>query len=663
MPVGFLSAAERTKLSAFPETLSDEDRIQYFTLTDDDLKQIPIWSAEHNRLGFGIQLGALRLLGYFPEDLHSTPLAIVTFVAEQLNLSCAELKRYGDRKQTRRHHQQHIRSHLGFQLLTAADQKTLQLWLLQRALEHDKPSLLLQMLCERLHQQRIVRPGITRLERWIGHARQGAQKKLYQQLKPFLTNTVKTQLDALLEVDSKATRTPLAWLRQAALSNSPSAILNTLHKIEYCRNYGVARWHSEMTQISPNRLKFLSKIARRTTNQGLKRMAPARRYPTLMAFLHQTLTETIDECLDQFDRCLTDVESRAQKDLEIFRQQVAKATNEKVGFFQALGQLILDQRIADTQLRRAIYQQIPPDILKAAVAETDHIIRPKNDHALDFLAKRYSYLRRFVPLLLDTLDFQSNRQPHDLLKAIELLRQLNQQQRRGLSEVAPSSFITAKWLPYVFDAQGKMDRRYYELAVLWQLKALLRAGDLWVTGSRRYADPETYLIPTKQWPNMRAEVAQQLRLAQPFEVRLSEREAQLSIQLSRMDELLANGQNAVRIEGDALILTPHSAQERPTSLQSLEKAISQRLPRIELSELVMEVDRWAGFSQYFDHAGGERSAQPEYLYAAVLAQGCNLGIERMTPITGLNPQHMMWTTQWYLRDTTLMAATNALVDF
>ena len=28
----------------------------------------------------------------------------------------------------------------------------------------------------------------------------------------------------------------------------------------------------------------------------------------------------------------------------------------------------------------------------------------------------------------------------------------------------------------------------------------LRAGDVWVEGSRRYADPETYLIPRAEWP-------------------------------------------------------------------------------------------------------------------------------------------------------------------
>ncbi len=40
---------------------------------------------------------------------------------------------------------------------------------------------------------------------------------------------------------------------------------------------------------------------------------------------------------------------------------------------------------------------------------------------------------------------------------------------------------------------------------LWELGAALRAGDVWLDGSRRYANPETDLIPPEQWPAKRAE--------------------------------------------------------------------------------------------------------------------------------------------------------------
>lgn len=43
------------------------------------------------------------------------------------------------------------------------------------------------------------------------------------------------------------------------------------------------------------------------------------------------------------------------------------------------------------------------------------------------------------------------------------------------------------------------DRRHYELCVLAELKNVLRAGDIWVQGSRQFKDFEDYLVPTPQY--------------------------------------------------------------------------------------------------------------------------------------------------------------------
>lgn len=665
MSIGFLSEAERARLTLFPTTLSPTDLIQYFTLTPEDLDFIPTWSAASNRLGVALQLGVLRLLGYFPADLTTAPDDVVQFVAQQLAVSPAVLTEYGRRGQTRSDHCRQIQAYVGFRSFTAADYPLLQTWLLERALEHDRPTLLLQLLCEWLRHHHLVRPGVTRLERWVSAARQQAQQETYARLKPLLDDHTTTQLDALLQVDEATGRTPLAELRRTATANSPAAILMALAKLTRCRDYGVAQW--AVSTINPNRLNYLAQLARRTTNQGLQRMAPSRRYPTLVAFLSHTLRDAIDEVLDLFDRCLGETEARARRDRDTFRQAVADATNEKVWLFRTLGQVVLDSRIEDSALRPAIYQQIPPEVLQEALADTERIIRPLDDHALDFLARRYSYVRQFAPRFLEMLEFRTHHQPHPLLDAVQRLRQLNTTQRRQVPRETPLEFVPAKWRPYVIDrSTQKIDRCYYELCTLWQLRAALRSGEVWVSGSRRYADPETYLIPKSQWPSLRAEVCQQLSMPATPEQRLEDRETELTARLTQVDQLLARRDSPVQVEDGALVLTPLAAEERPASVGALEQAISQRLPTVELSELLIEVDRWTGFSQCFEHAGGYTARRREhlpYMYAALMAQGCNLGMTRMAPIAALDYRQLAWTTTWYIRDDTLKAAITRLVNY
>ena len=56
-------------------------------------------------------------------------------------------------------------------------------------------------------------------------------------------------------------------------------------------------------------------------------------------------------------------------------------------------------------------------------------------------------------------------------------------------------------------ARGRLDRRAYELCAAYELRSALRAGRVWVPGSRRHADPASLLLPDEQWQASRTEFA------------------------------------------------------------------------------------------------------------------------------------------------------------
>src|SRR5207249_10113752 len=54
----------------------------------------------------------------------------------------------------------------------------------------------------------------------------------------------------------------------------------------------------------------------------------------------------------------------------------------------------------------------------------------------------------------------------------------------------------------------------------------------------------------------------------------------------------------VRIEEDRLVLSPLEAESRPASATALADRIAERLPRVALPDLLIEVDSWTHFSQH-----------------------------------------------------------------
>lgn len=202
MPGEFLTDAERESFQSFPQELHPQDVIAYFTLSQADLTQIPSRSSPPNRLGFAMLLCALRYLGFCPSELSQAPSTVIAYVADQLELTPQVLELYGQRPQTRTSHFQQVCSYLGYRPPNDELLAGLKTWLLQRALEHNRPALLLQMLCEKCHDEKIVRPGITSLERMVSAARVQASEETFLRLSSLLTEPRKELLDNLLLPES-----------------------------------------------------------------------------------------------------------------------------------------------------------------------------------------------------------------------------------------------------------------------------------------------------------------------------------------------------------------------------------------------------------------------------------------------------------------------------
>jgi TnpA family transposase len=201
--------------------------------------------------------------------------------------------------------------------------------------------------------------------------------------------------------------------------------------------------------------------------------------------------------------------------------------------------------------------------------------------------------------------------------------------------------------------------------LLWHLRIALRSGDIWVKNSRRYADPETYLIPKQQWEKMKSETCHMLGLPEDGEVRLRQRQEELDGYLSELNSKVEK-EDGIRVDEQKLVISPLKAEELPLSAIQLQELIDQRLPQVDLCDLIIEVDSWVHYSEHFQHAGGSKSRNKDFLkvlFASILAQANNFGLEKMSRITGLSYAKLAWCTHWYLRDETFRSGINDLINY
>jgi TnpA family transposase len=597
MPGQFLSQVERERLQSFPDEITQYEIITFFTLSNKDLTLVKKRSGDHNLLGFALQLGTLRYLSFIPDNFPKLPLQVIEYVAQQLKVSSDAITDYGERSQTRTSQLQEIQDYLGFRKPNKTDYQQLEIWLLERAMEHDRPLVLFQLLIKKLEIAKIIRPGLTILERMVATARNEAWTETALRLQPILTEKCSQFLDSLLFVETEKQHTPLAWLRTGAVSNSPRAIKNALAKLDFLNQQNVKDW--DVSVLNPNRLKFLAKLGKKSPTQALSRTPEARRYSILIAFCSQIYTEIIDETIDLYISTLGNTYTRSKKDRDLFQRRIAQSLNQKIKLLNKIGQVILDEEIQDQQLRGKIYDQVTPEELSTAMAECKSLIRPHADDYFDFFALRYSYLRQFVPTFLAAFSFSSNRQSDDLIEAIKIIHNLDTQGKRKIPANAEIKFVPKRWSEYVINQEGKIVRKYYELCVLWELRTALRSGNIWLSNSRRYANPESYLIPKQQWLKLKLEVCQPIQVSEVANHTIELKKQELSQLLSEFDATFQDNEQ-VRFEKDKLVVSPLKAEEVPDSTNQLRKQIRERLPWIELTNLIIEavsLPRYFGYGQ------------------------------------------------------------------
>ncbi|HEY5870941.1 MAG TPA: Tn3 family transposase [Candidatus Tectomicrobia bacterium] len=124
--------------------------------------------------------------------------------------------------------------------------------------------------------------------------------------------------------------------------------------------------------------------------------------------------------------------------------------------------------------------------------------------------------------------------------------------------------------------QGEPKRRAYELCTLSTLRDKLRSGDIYLPNSRRYTDPETFLIPRATWPQCKADVCQEVDLDPTGQTRLSDRAQRLKDLLPRVDRILDRS-DGIRIEDGELIVPMDDAVDFPESVKALDAQMRRRV--------------------------------------------------------------------------------------
>ncbi|MGW4641625.1 Tn3 family transposase [Sphaerisporangium sp. NPDC004334] len=407
------------------------------------------------------------------------------------------------------------------------------------------------------------------------------------------------------------------------------------------------------------------------TAQALQRRDPQRRYPILLTVLAQSATDVLDEVVQLFDQAVSARESKAERTMRDALAERGRAGEDRQSLLDDLLAIITDPAIPDDQVGGLIRgERVGWPRLRSALAQATPRL-PRDHGHLAALKGSYGYLRQFTPHVLATVRFAGGTTAAELLKAVDILGELNASGARRVPTGAPQGFVPARWRGYLETAatggNASDFRHYWELCTLLALRDGLRSGDVFVPGSRRYGDPAAYLLTPRQWALQRAEFCRLVGKPVQAASAMAEAERELGEALGELEEVLAAGDGPVRLDAEGeLVISPLTAEDVPAEAIALKAELTEMLPFAPIVSLLIELDKRTGYLDCFTHAGGKQARSPELrrnLIAVLISHSTNLGLTRMADACGISYDVLAWTSEWYVREETLRAANLTLIGY
>jgi TnpA family transposase len=579
-----------------------------------------------------------------------------------LNIDPVVWTQYAQREPTRREHLLELRAYLGAVPFGLAHYRKAVQATTEVAMQTDKGVVLATGVLDSLRHQRIIIPAMDVVERICAEAITRATRRIHAALTDSLTSAHRRSLDELLHRKEGSKTTWLAWLRLSPKKPNSRHMLEHIERLKAWQALGLPEGVDRV--VHQNRLLKIAREGGQMTPADLAKFESQRRYATLVALAIEGTATVTDEIIDLHDRIIGKLLSAAKLKHQQKFQESGKAINDKVRLYGRIGQALLDAKRSGGDPFAAIEAILPWDEFAASISQAQVLAQPESFDFLHHIGEGYATLRRYAPEFLDVLKLRAAPAAKDVLDAIEVLRMMNATSAKQVPIDAPTKFVSPRWARLVLTDTG-IDRRFYEVCALAELKNKLRSGDVWVQGSRQFKDFEEYLVPVEKFATLRRSNALSLAVPVDCDQYLNERLTLLETQLSKVNLMaLANDlPDAIITTATGLKITPLDGAV-PDEAQALIDQSAALLPHVKITELLMEVDAWTGFTRHFTHLKtGDTAKDTSLLMTTLLADAINLGLTKMAEsCPGTTYAKLSWLQAWHIRDETYGAALANLVN-
>jgi len=493
MPTRRLSDEQRQRYANFAAAPSLDQLARYFHLDRSDREITDGLRGDHNRLGFALMLGSARFLGTFPGADVEIPSSVTAFLVGQLGLKGSpSLKGYFDLGGQRKRHLVLIRERYGFTEFADNGPARFRLtrWLYALCWSgDDHPGPLVERAASWLVVNKVLLPGVSVLERFVGRIRGRAQKRLWKQLVAALDEKQRERIAKLFDEGSESGFAALDALRTVPTQRSSGEFLHHLDRLEAIRAFDLRP--SPPKGVPAASLERLARVARVGKPSAIAALQEPRRTATVAALFHTLEAAAQDDAAELAEALVTDLVKDAEAADKQARLRSLRDLDDAAILLRNMAKLIFEEN--------ALFERLPRDDLVAAMAEVDAIARARDAKPYAELLARWRRARRLFFNIATRLEMDAAPGGKVVQEAIRYLAKIADWSHAKMRD-APTAAIPKAWQAHVLDAEGRVaDPRAYVFAIIDAWRAAVKRRDIFASPGTRYGDPRRGMLDGATW--------------------------------------------------------------------------------------------------------------------------------------------------------------------
>jgi TnpA family transposase len=408
-------------------------------------------------------------------------------------------------------------------------------------------------------------------------------------------------------------------------------------------------------------------LARALDAGELAELKAVKRYALAAIFIRSQYAKTLDDAADLFIRLMQKLENAAQQKLIAYQLEHSKRADMLIGQLKDMLQAYQIEG-TDTQRVDAIGNSLITDV-SALLADCEEHMAFAGKNYLPFLLQPYATWRPLLFNCLEIMALRSTSQDAIMERLIAVVLCLRNQRRElietaplGIHATADFTWLSGSWRRHVFGKSavaagaGWLHRKYFELAVLAQVKDELKSGDLCIRHSERYDDYREQLVDEATFIQELEAYGEVSGLPTDADTFVRGLREELALLADAVDHRFPENVHAEVVDG-RLILKRLQRPDVSRAIAVLDGLITERLPASGIVDVLVDAAQWLELQQHFRPIAGTDSRVDDLLRRVIttlLCYGCNLGpTQTARSVKGFSRRQIAWLNLKYVTEEAL----------